>query len=90
MTSQVGCPTCGCTIHTPARVWEVRCSFCEELRWPYRAHEPEKGWICLRCSSLSPRTRETRREASIRGTRTMNARLGRANKQDDNVGGRDD
>ena len=51
------CRTCGCAGHPPSNTWEVRCSRCAGLRWPYEPSKPEP-YVCARCRGISPAKQE--------------------------------
>lgn len=60
------CPACGCTTHSLARTWEVRCATCRRLRYPLRVDPPPEGWECRRCAMTPPEERQRRQEAAAR------------------------
>jgi hypothetical protein len=68
------CPLCACPSHASPQTWEVRCTVCGELRWPYQVDAPSPGWICSRCRAVSPVTRARRQEGGRRRLATLAAR----------------
>jgi hypothetical protein len=68
------CRTCGCPGHAPSKTWEVRCSRCAGLRWPYAPSKPE-AHMCIRCRWTSPAKREA---ARVAGKKSAARRLAKA------------
>lgn len=68
-TTATRCPTCRCSIHTPARTWEVKCVQCGLMKYPLAVEDPEP-YTCRLCLSVPPEKRAARSEAAKRGQAT--------------------
>jgi hypothetical protein len=45
------------------RTWQVRCSECKKLKWPYVIVVPDP-YLCALCKATSPKKREAARAAA--------------------------